>query len=46
MYFIDFECVQACNLHRRPENLWSRVILYPADMDVTGDSEEIPQQVR
>jgi hypothetical protein len=39
-YFIDFECVQACNSRRRPENLWLKVILFlPGDMEVTGDSE-------
>ena len=40
-FFIDFECAQVCNLRRRPENLWLKVILsLPGDMDVTGDSEK------
>ena len=39
-FFIDFECAQVCNLRRRPENLWLKVILFlPGDMEVTGDSE-------
>jgi hypothetical protein len=29
MFFIDFECVQACNLHRSPKDLWLKVILSP-----------------
>ena len=44
MFLIDFEYVQACNLHCRPETLAKGILSFPGDTDVTGDAR-IRQQV-
>ena len=45
MFLIDFECVQACNLHCRPETLAKGILSFPGDTDVYWRREKIPKQV-